>query len=75
MIKTSRMKKQRLKKASKELKNQLNKIKNYIFMMEELTGSNYLIAKSAVKQVYNYYGTTDADDEEDIYDGYIITRG
>ena len=35
-------------------------------MMEELTGSNYLIAKSAVKQVYNYYGTTDADDEEDI---------
>ena len=41
-------------------------------MMEELTGSNYLIAKSAVKQVYNYYGTTDADDEEDydLYDDY-----
>ena len=40
-------------------------------MMEELTGTNYLIAKSAVKQVYNYYGTTDADDEEDMYDEYV----
>lgn len=39
-------------------------------MMEELTGSNYLIAKSAVKQVYNYYGTTE-DEEEDVYDDYI----
>jgi len=38
-------------------------------MMEELTGSNYLIAKSAVKQVYNYYGTTE-DEEEDVYDDY-----